>query len=136
MRHFIAYHNTEKMGRRLHEGREVNDLLGVSTSKPVEKLLGNLVWFVTGEEFAPRRFSLASVFRVTETGDEEGNEFKHFASGPGHVFDPPIPLNDVVWFAKVRHVTGNFGLGVQEVNDAEVIAELRKLANAAGAAIA
>jgi hypothetical protein len=39
MRHFIAYHNSEKMGRPLQEGEPLRLL----TNKPVNHLLQNTV---------------------------------------------------------------------------------------------
>lgn len=127
MRHFIAYHNTEKMGRPLHD----SEPLRLLTHKQVNQLLENTVWFVTGEG-APRHYSLGSVFRVAEVGDTVEDGFKHFAAGPGHVFQPPIPIKDMDWFPEVLRATGHFGLGVQEVKNEAVLAGLRQLAAQAG----
>lgn len=127
MRQFIAYHNTEKMGYPLHEGEPLRLL----TNKPVNHLLQNTVWFITGEG-ATRQYSLGSVFRVTEVGDGDEDGFKRFAAGPGHVFQPPIPIRDMDWFPEVLRVTGHFGLGVQEVKDESVVAGLRQLAAQVG----
>jgi hypothetical protein len=128
MRHFIAYHNTEKMGYSLHDGEP----LGLLTNKPVNHLLQNTVWFVIGEGAGARQYSLGSVFRVVEIGDVDDGGFKRFASGPGHVFQPPIPIKDMDWFPEVLRPTGHFGLGVQEVKDEGVIAGLTQLASQAG----
>ena len=51
MRHFIAYHNTEKMGRPLHSGEPLRLL----TNKHVNHLHNNVVWFVTGEGAGTRQ---------------------------------------------------------------------------------
>jgi hypothetical protein len=128
MRHFIAYHNTEKMGRPLHDGEPLRLL----TNKPVNHLLQNTVWFVTGEGGGARQYSLGSVFRVAEVGDADEDGFKRFASGPGHVFQPPVPIKDMDWFPEVLRATGHFGLGVQEVKAEAVIAGLTHLAEQAG----
>ncbi len=127
MRHFIAYHNTEKMRRPLQDG----DPLRLRTNKSVKHLLQNTIWFVTGEG-ATRQYALGSVFQVAEVGDAAEDRFKRFASGPGHVFQPPVPINGVEWFPEVLRATGHFGLGVQEVKDEAVIAGLRQLAAEAG----
>lgn len=127
MRHFIAYHNTEKMGQALHH----SEPLRLLTNKSVNHLLDNTVWFVTGEG-ATRQYSLGSVFRVMEVGETDDTDFKRFASGPGHVFQPPVPVKDADWFPEVLRVTGHFGLGVQEVKDESVIAGLTKIAADAG----
>jgi hypothetical protein len=132
MRHFIAYHNTEKMGRQLHADRPLRLL----TNKRTNHLLQGTVWFVVGEGAGVRQYALGSVFRVAETGDAAEEGFKRFASGPGYVFDPPIPIKDMPWFPEVLRATGHFGFGVQEVKDEAVIAGLRELAAQAGYQIA
>jgi hypothetical protein len=111
MKHFVAYHNTEKMGRPLHEGEPLRLL----TNKPVRPLLHHTVWFITGEGSGSRQYALGSVFRVTEVKDANEDGFTHSASGlpeHGHVFQPPIPIKEMEWFPEVLRVTGNFGLGV------------------------
>ena len=128
MRHFIAYHNTEKMGRALN----ANGSLRLLTNKSINHLLQETVWFVVGEGAGVKQYSLGSVFRVAETGDAAEDGFKRFASGPGHVFDPPVPIKELPWFPDVLRVTGRFGLGVQEVKDEAVIAGLMQLASQAG----
>ncbi len=128
MRHFIAYHNTEKMGHPLHDGEPLRLL----TNKPVQHLLQNTVWFVTGEGIGVRQYSLASVFLVSEAGDTGEDGFKRFASGPDHVFQPPVPIKEMDWFPEVLRATGHFGLGVQEVKGEAVIAGLSQLAGQAG----
>ena len=129
MRHFIAYHNTENMGETLEESNPLRLL----TNKPVHGLLKNTVWFVTGEgPTSMRQFSLGSMFRVTEVGDCEEHGFMRFASGPGHVFRPPVPIMEMEWFQDVLRATGNFAFGVQEVKDEGVIAGLLCIARQAG----
>lgn len=124
MRHYIAYHNTEKMGHPLHQGEPLRLL----TSKPVDPLIGNTVWFITGEGTKDREYSLGSVFRVTHVGEAAEGGFKHFASGTGHVFSPPVAAGKEPWFAEVLRATGHFGLGVSEIKDAAVISALTGIA--------
>jgi hypothetical protein len=128
MRHFIAYHNTEKTGHSLHDG-EPRRLL---TNKPVNHLIQNTVWFITGEGTGERQYSLGSVFRVAEVGDTDEDGFRRFASGPGYVFQPAVPIKGMAWFSEVLRATGHFGLGVHEVKDEAVIAGLVQLASQAG----
>jgi len=130
-RHFVAYHNTERMGRTLQEGNPFR----VLTNKSVEPLQDNIVWLVVGEGKRERRFSLGSVFRVTETGDASHDGFKHFASGQGHAFNPPVPLNDLDWFQDFARSVGRFQFGVQALKEESHIAALQALASKAGAAV-
>lgn len=130
-RHFVGYHNTEGMGRPLSQG----DPFRVLTNKSVASLHEGVVWMVVGESKNPRRFSLGSVFRVTETGDAGVDGFKHFAAGRGHVFDPPIALNDLEWFDEFKKAMNSFQFGVQPLNDEGHIAALTALARQAGASV-
>jgi hypothetical protein len=129
--HFIAYHNTEKMGYALHE-REPLRLL---TNKRVHDLVCGTIWMITGEGSKDRRYALASVFDVNEVGGDPDTGFKYYAKGEGHVFRPPVPLNDQGWFAELLKSTGNFSPVVQEVTDRRMIQALKRCASAAGAAV-
>jgi hypothetical protein len=51
MRHFVQYHNPERMGVYESDGRS----FGIQTNKPVNNLLGDRVWLIT-----PSRASRAS----------------------------------------------------------------------------
>jgi hypothetical protein len=128
MRHFIAYHNTERMGRPLREG----DPLSLLTNKPVQHLLQHALWFVQGDGAAPKRYSLGSVFLVSEVGETGEDEFKRFARGQGHAFQPPVPLNDLEWFPDFFKALAHFSVGVQEVKDERFIEELLRLGSQAG----
>lgn len=132
MRHFIAYHNVERMGRHLHEG----DPLALLTNKPVQHLLHNAVWFIVGEGSASKQYSLGSFFIVNEIGETGDQEFKRYARGQGHVFQPPIPLNDREWFRELLTGMAHFSLGVQATKNQQVINELIQLASQAGCDLA
>ena len=120
MRHFVAYHNTERMGRSLRE----SDPLTVLSSKPVERLLHNTVWIVVGEGSSPRRYSLGSVFVVDDCGLSGVDGFKNYARGQGQLIDPPTPLNEQEWFPQLIKTMANFSLGVQELKEPLIIEAL------------
>ncbi len=128
MRHFVAYHNTERMGKSLHEGEPLRLL----TNKPVQPLLHNAVWFIVGEGAAPKRYSLGSVFLVDRVGESAEEGFERYASGQGHVFQPPPVLNDLGWFPEFFKGMAHFSLGVQEVKEPRFIEGLLGLAAQAG----
>lgn len=130
-RHHVVYHNTEGMGRAFSEG----DPFRVLTNKSVAPLHESVVWLVVGEGKNPRRFSLGSVFRVTETGDAQTDGFAHFIAGRGHMFDPPIALNDVEWFDGFKQSLNSFQFGVQPLKDEDRIAALTALTAQAGASV-
>lgn len=128
MRHFIAYHSGERMGRSLAEGNPLN----VLTNKSTRGLEGNLVWFIESTGTRSKSYFLGSVFQVAETGSAQSQGFEHFASGPGHVFQPPIPLNGAEWFKDLRKQLANFSLGITEVKNSRYIDALSGLATANG----
>lgn len=128
MRHYVAYHNAERMGRSLHEG----DPLGLLTNKPVQPLLNNVVWFVVGDGVAPKGYTLGSVFIVDRVGESAEEEFERYARGRGHVFQPPPVLNDLDWFPEFFKDMAHFSLGVQEIKEPRFIEGLFNLAAQAG----
>lgn len=128
MKHFVAYHNPLKMGRSLRD----SNALRVLTNKPVDRMPGGKVWFITRDESAEQPYVLGSVFEVNDVGEAESAEFAHFASGTGHEFDPPAPLGNEEWFPEFLRVMANFSFGVTEVKDPRVIDALKAFAKRAG----
>jgi hypothetical protein len=128
MHHFIAYHNTERMGWHLHDG----DPCRLLTRKPVQHLLQQAVWFIVGAGGLPRQYSLGSVFIVREVGPSDEGGFRCFARGTGHVFRPAPTLNGLPWFPALREAVGRFQFGVQEVCDGRLIEQLCGLAAVSG----
>ena len=123
--HRIAYHNTERMGCSM----SADNAYGVWTKKETKNWLGDVIWFVQGEGDNPRRYSLASVFVVDEMGTSGDDDLPNAAWGAqGHVFQPPIPLNQVEWFSSLREVMANFSLCPQRLTDPQLIRKLLILA--------
>ncbi len=128
MRHFIAYHNPEKMGYQYTVSSDKQEY--ILTNKPVKHVIGNTVWVVTFE--AEHDYSLASVFVVSSADEWNEAGFKHRISGRGHSFYPWKRIKHLSWFAKLMTATGNFGLGLQEVSDAVVVKGLVAIAEKDG----
>jgi hypothetical protein len=116
------------MGRSLHEG----DPLGLLTDKPVNHLLGNVVWFVVGDGDSPKRYSLGSAFVVNDVGETDEGGFGRYSRGTGHAFQPMPALNDLAWFPEFFKATAHFSLGVQEIRDQRFVEALLGLASEAG----
>jgi hypothetical protein len=57
------------------------------------------------------------------------------AAGPGHVFQPPVPIKDMKWFPEALKLIGHFGLDVQEHSGGAVIDGLVQLAASARRAV-
>ena len=130
VKHFVAYHNQDKMGQPLSAG----DPLRVVSNTKQQKLDGHVVWMVVGETVLGRprkKFTLGSVFVVDEHGETGQEAFRHYARGLGHVFDPPPELTNEPWFPELQKKTFNFR-GISEIKEEATVAALTSLAAAAG----
>lgn len=128
MRHYVAYHNPEKMGYRLHD----SDPFRVLTKTSTDRLVDNLVWFIESDRESPKGYYLSSVFRVCTTGNTGDTPLQHFASGTGHEFSQPIRINELDWFGELFRKTAHFSLGVPEISDMATMDALCELARGDG----
>ena len=112
MKHFVQYHNTEKMGHRCDTG---TDTLHVLTNKVVGDVRGDTVWLIAGDG-KPRRYCLCEVFTVAEVGPSEDRRFTSEVTGTkGQQFRPPVPIGEEAWFSDFRISQQNFRLGFNEI---------------------
>lgn len=130
MRHFIQYHNPDKMG---HVHDHASDELSIFTNKPfglLTGLLGNTIWLIGGEG-RPRSYALLSTFIVDEIGESDDAVFRWYASGQeGRRFHPPVPIErGDPWFVSFLHRQANFSLGLRELQEPDVV-RLQLLAKA------
>jgi hypothetical protein len=118
VRHFIVYHNPEKMGPL--EPKDVE--LSIVTGKSVNGLLGDRIWLLMGEG-RPRRVYLCATFIVDSVyPDEEEEPYPNLASGTeGVVFNPFVSLNNCPWFEEFKAKQGNFAFGLQAVKERRFI---------------
>jgi len=118
MKHYLVYHNTEKMGKSFREydhgpsGPGTDDF-SIVTRKSTAGLPGNVVWLISGEGKPHRDYRLEHWFIVTDVEDLKSKEFSSRASGSvGVVFSRGIPLNNLPWFPSFKNSQGNFSLGL------------------------
>ena len=128
MKHFIQYHNAEKMGHSASAMPEPR----MFTDKSVKHVPSQAVWLISGEEKSPKTFYLAAIFKPNRTtiGMYDHPEFKNAAYGVGHIFGETIELSGLPWFEKLKVEQQNFRGGLFEVKNSKVVDELRKLAGA------
>lgn len=126
MRHFIAYHNEQKMGYSCTDIPHPR----AKTSKRIEELEGSNVWLVAGEGKSPKNYYLGAMFTVTkcETDKYPGTDLPNEVSGPGALFGTRICLNSTSLLIQLRKVSANFISGFCEVRGASEIAALKALA--------
>lgn len=124
-RHFIQYHNPDKMGRSYERSGDFS----IFTNKPyslVAALPGNTVWLIGGEG-RPRRYSLCCVFVVDEIGQADEPSFRWYARGAEGRHFPALPrIDDDPWFRPFLWRQANFSLGLRELAQPD-IARLQQL---------
>lgn len=126
MRHFLAYHNAQKMGYSC----TAIPMPSVKTSKAVSGLEGVTVWLVAGEGKTPKSYYLASRFVVEECspGKHLGTDLPNEVSGPGDLFGIRVSLDAAPVLEQLRRASANFVNGFCELCDPSVISALKALA--------
>ncbi|XYI02550.1 protein NO VEIN domain-containing protein [Sorangium sp. So ce1128] len=124
MRHYMQYHNTERMGYGCAEIS--TGPIGIVTQKRIPDVLGDVVWIICGEG-KPRRYGLCARF-IAEEIDSEDEDPETTVSGEGTLFTPDIPLSDEPWFKSFLANYQNFSLGFREIKEEEYIDRLEALA--------
>jgi hypothetical protein len=122
VRHFIQYHNADKMGYGCAGIKP--DPLDIVTQKPVTDIRGEVVWILCGEG-KPRRYGICARFIVTDI--EKGPDGTTSVAGKGTLLKREIPLNDEPWFKEFLSDHQNFSLGFREIKHQAYIDELEKL---------
>ena len=113
MKDYVVYHNPDIMGVLAIDV----DPFAVVTDKRVAKIRGSRVWLLTGQG-NPRTYFVRSYFLVEEiqSGTDSGFETK-LCGSVGKAFDPMVELPDAEWFVDFKRSQGNFGFGLQPIND-------------------
>jgi hypothetical protein len=89
--------------------------------------MGHRIWLVSRSD-TPRQYVLCETFIVNEIGTRTSGPFKNFANGSrGSAPHKPVTIEQEKWFGRLRHLSGNFGLGLQAMNDPSVINGLLSL---------
>lgn len=125
MRHFLAYHNAQKMGYSC----TAISTPRVVTSKPVSGLEGATVWLVAGEGKTPKSYYLASRFIVDKCspGKHWGTDLPNEVSGEGDLFGMRISLDASPLLEQLQRASANFVSGFCELRDPSVISALKAL---------
>jgi hypothetical protein len=123
MKHFVVYHNPEKMGYLADEFNEPC----VLTNKPVEGLGGARMWLIQGKG-KPRQYFLRGTFTVVSIDRDTDEGFRYRVRGRnGDFFRPAIDITDLPWFKRFKRSQGNFAFGLQRISDQAVIDQLKLL---------
>lgn len=130
MRHFVAYHNAEKMG---YEYEPIGEYSFFSRKALtfLEQTIGSMVWVINGSRLKGRNttYTLCAVYTPDEVVDANEVAFDYIVAGTvGYDFDPPIELNHLPWFAGFLKSQSNFSLGISEIKDSTAIDYLSSFA--------
>lgn len=126
MRHFVAYHSVDIMGKEYTPGDDFSFISRKSLNY-LTQTLGNTVWAFRGKknDFRKTDFSLFAVFYPEDVyPDEEEEKLIHIWSSNGDYFDPPIEVNQLAWFQALLKQQSNFSLGINEIKDPSIIQQL------------
>lgn len=112
-KHFVAYHNDEKMGHAFGIGRTKST--SFLTNKPPEQFFDGQVWMISGSG-TPRNYLLHGWFHAEDCHAAQEGDFKYIVGGQlGMRFKPPVVLNDLRWFPNFKKSQSNFSLGIQQI---------------------
>ena len=125
MRHFVQYHNPDKLGQFRPSEKE----FGIVTDKRFNGLVGSTVWLISRRD-KPAEYVLCETFIVEKVGTNPTETLKNFASSShGQPFDPPRRIDREPWFEILQKLTGNFAFGLQPINEEAVIQGLMAIAS-------
>lgn len=123
MSDYVVYHKAEKMGYRALDIEN----LAIYTKKPTDSKAGNRIWLIAGEG-SPRRYYLRATFLIGGVEPSDKPEFKFRVTGTdGQLLDPMPLLNREDWLRGFVEEQGHFAFGFNRIQNAVVVAGLRKL---------
>ena len=125
MRHFLTYHNAQKMGYSCTKIPTPR----ARTGKPVRGLEGSTVWLVAGEGGSPKSYFLAAHFVVDKCESDKhlGTKLTNEVSGAGVLHGPRLRLDGSSLLEGLRRGSANFVSGFSEIRDPSVITALKAL---------
>jgi hypothetical protein len=121
LRHWVAYHSPDVMGYEFFECQG----FAVSTNKWLRDMEGDIVW-VIGRLGGTQRYFLDCRFRISRYENAaDDSEFDYVVSGTdGIVFFPTPEITRLPWFTRLMQITSRLSVGLQAVNDPEVLSGL------------
>ena len=128
MRNFVAYHNAEKMGYDYEPSGDYS-FFSRKALAFLEKAIGETIWVINGARSGGRTiYTLCAIYTPDQVVVADDATFEYIVSGSiGHDFNPPIELNDLLWFQGFLKSQANFSLGINEIKDKFAIENLTTL---------
>ena len=124
MRHFVPYHNPDKMGSY----RQSTKNFGIVTNKLQGVRKGDIIWLLTGEG-RPREYFLCETFTVEKISPPSVGRFRYQVSSEDGQSLYRLELDKTSsWFQELLKITGNFRYGLQRISSEAIIAGLKRAA--------
>ena len=130
MRHFIAYHNVDKIGAYVSENG-----FWFSCRRSLayfDKAAGAKVWVITGETEegkGEKVYRLVAFFTISNVEPEDNGNTRIIGGDGRHLNPPGELLNPLPWFRAFQKLQGNFMFGFNPVTNIEHIERLLELSN-------
>lgn len=123
MKHYLIFHNPEKMGYSLET---VKDFIAYTNRKVKDESIESKVWLITGEG-KPRQYFLKMYFFIKDIKSGMEKNFKTKLIGTaGKRLEFMKRIDNLVWFDEFRKQMANFR-GFAEIKQQKFINELEKL---------
>ncbi|NEQ96456.1 MAG: hypothetical protein F6K30_06995 [Cyanothece sp. SIO2G6] len=136
MKHYVAYNKVKDWkDYSVDIGQIEFDHYSQHSQSKLEKTIGQSIWVISGKKInGSMAYKLCSIYQAThiehrkERNPKTGEiESYHCVVGEGLGFIPPIDITDCQWFPKFLKKQGNFGFGLNQINDETVVQSLEKI---------
>ena len=124
MKHFVAYHNSDKRGpfkRPLRDGQ--SRVWDAAKRFREETIVGNRLWAIKGSA-SPKRYRLLGSGAVSRLQPDHGAGLKDYRVD-AHF--KPIDVTDLSSFKRLREEQRSFSYGLNKIKDRRAIAGLKAL---------
>lgn len=131
MKHFVVYHNTEKMGYELKSSGQGVGFLTNKSLRFLEGVTGHKVWMITGAKGSRNKncYHLFGYYIADEVKESTNSDFDYWIGGKQvELLKESEELNGFYWFWQLFRSQGSFAFGLREIKDKEVVAALEGLA--------
>jgi hypothetical protein len=124
MAHFIAYHKIDEWGEYSESGGTFRHYSGKPRST-LQRMIGETVWVISGRRLQRQKiYKLEAVFTPSKIREQDSGRT---ISGRGRSFSPSVDITPLAWLEALLFEQGNFRFGLNQTQDARVIAGLLAL---------
>lgn len=128
VRHFVAYHNSDKFGRYRTSKTKADREHTFWTAKSFKNdtLIGQYIWAFEGVG-SPKKYSLVATGQITKIIKERGKSKARLVHFEVAQNDKPIDVTDLGWFKTLLKQQQSFRNGLNRIADRDIIRSLKAL---------